>query len=249
MSGSHRATCTAVLVSGLLFPVLASGETAIHLESDPGEFLGEGGVRQFSTADGSITALTNPRRGVTVRFSGLVEWTFAFAPPLGSRLARGAYEQAVELAAEAGPTPALSIDGEHRSCERVRGRFEVLEVVYGRDGSVERFAATFEHHCEGAGPALRGTILVNASGPPFPPPGDSDRDGIPDLWDNCPEAANPRQADGDLDGLGDACDGEFGRTFIYFDSEASDYIGHGQRWSLYPQDGEFSVVTVARGFG
>jgi len=36
---------------------------------------------------------------------------------------------------------------------------------------------------------------------------DDDSDGVLDVVDNCPFAANPTQADSDLDGLGDACDG------------------------------------------
>lgn len=34
---------------------------------------------------------------------------------------------------------------------------------------------------------------------------DADRDGVPDVVDNCARAANPDQADGDGDGSGDAC--------------------------------------------
>ena len=37
-------------------------------------------------------------------------------------------------------------------------------------------------------------------------PVDSDRDGVPDAIDNCPNIANTNQADADLDGLGDLCD-------------------------------------------
>ncbi len=35
---------------------------------------------------------------------------------------------------------------------------------------------------------------------------DSDSDGVPDLFDNCPAIANPTQADADLDGIGDGCE-------------------------------------------
>ena len=44
---------------------------------------------------------------------------------------------------------------------------------------------------------------VAVTGPPLP---DSDSDGRPDAYDNCPNAYNPSQADCDNDGIGDACD-------------------------------------------
>jgi len=37
---------------------------------------------------------------------------------------------------------------------------------------------------------------------------DSDSDGVPDDLDNCPAVYNPDQVDTDLDGFGDACDGD-----------------------------------------
>lgn len=42
--------------------------------------------------------------------------------------------------------------------------------------------------------------------PPTPIPVDTDKDGIPDISDNCKTVANPDQKDSDNDGKGDACD-------------------------------------------
>lgn len=39
-----------------------------------------------------------------------------------------------------------------------------------------------------------------------PSPPDTDSDGVPDAFDNCPLTYNPDQADADGDGIGDACD-------------------------------------------
>ena len=48
-------------------------------------------------------------------------------------------------------------------CNTLTGRFNVREVVYdtGTD-EVLSFAADFEQHCEGAKPALRGSIRYNS---------------------------------------------------------------------------------------
>ena len=47
--------------------------------------------------------------------------------------------------------------------DTLSGQFVVLEAVYGSSGEVERFGADFEQHCEGATPALFGSIRFNST--------------------------------------------------------------------------------------
>ncbi len=54
----------------------------------------------------------------------------------------------------------------------------------------------------GAGKSNYFVLAVAVCGPDM----DSDSDGLPNDQDNCPSTANPDQADGDGDGVGDVCD-------------------------------------------
>lgn len=74
-----------------------------------------------------------------------------------------AYEGATRYPFQSPTTPGLSVSGTGRGCNTLTGRFDVLEAVYGADGSVQRFAANFEQHCEGGTAALRGSVRYNAT--------------------------------------------------------------------------------------
>ena len=59
-------------------------------------------------------------------------------------------------------------------------------------------------------------VIANA----LPPGSDGDGDGVPDDEDNCPDVANPDQADCDNDGIGDACEPDCDADGIPDDCEA-----------------------------
>ncbi|MGH9280819.1 MAG: hypothetical protein ACRD12_22365 [Acidimicrobiales bacterium] len=62
----------------------------------------------------------------------------------------------------------MSIAGNGRGCNTLTGSFEVLEATYAPNNTLLTFRATFEQHCEGFEPALRGSFSLTNPEPPPP---------------------------------------------------------------------------------
>ena len=60
--------------------------------------------------------------------------------------------------------------------------------------------------CSDAQPCPEGQLCGANGACTTPVPGDGDGDGVADASDNCPDVANPDQADTDANGVGDACE-------------------------------------------
>lgn len=111
---------------------------------------------------------SNSLNVVTINFNGSTRWNLSFAAPQDQQLQPGPYEGATRHPFQSPTGPGLSISGDGRGCNTLTGRFDVLEAVYTVAGEIERFAADFEQHCEGAAPALFGSVRYNAT-VGFPP--------------------------------------------------------------------------------
>lgn len=83
-------------------------------------------------------------------------WDVTFAAPSGSSLAVGVYNDAERNPFQAPGRPGFSVGGDGRGCNTVTGRFQIEE--YSNSGGSLSFTATFEHHCEGGTPAVRGCV-------------------------------------------------------------------------------------------
>jgi len=149
---------------------VGTGTTALVYFSQPGDWIGGGESRQIyaDQAGVSIGATRNFQQGVTLAVrAGAEWWNLNLAPPpaAGAPLAPGAYESAVRYPFNSGLSPGMDFSGNHRGCNSIGGRFEVLEAVYGTDGSPQRFAANFVQHCDDAARALFGQIRLNSDVP------------------------------------------------------------------------------------
>jgi hypothetical protein len=178
---SYRAfivVCTTLLLNVFSPLRLSAQTTALQLTSQPGDFIGGGKNQTFTPAEGTFTARRNFDNGVDIFFNGGPHsWALSFAAPRNAALVPGVYDGATRFPFQSPTGPGMDVSGEGLGCNTLTGRFAVLEAVYSLSGEVDRFAATFEQHCEGRVPALLGWVLINSTLPPPNGASNDDFDG------------------------------------------------------------------------
>ena len=164
----RAAACAALCVWTVLFASVADAQTtALYLDSQPGDFIGQGLEELFTAADLTFAAPFNFNTSVvnisarTPNFSTF--WDLTFEAPVGHPLQPGVYENAAPFRFDASPSPALRVTGNGRGCNISYGRFVIHEISFDAGGNLFRFAADFEQHCEGITPALFGAIRYNSA--------------------------------------------------------------------------------------
>jgi len=134
--------------------------------SGPGDYIGKGRSERLTLADMRFLARQTPNRpGVAVTLQSTqgpyIVWSASFAAASGTMLQPGTYPGANRYPFNSG-VPGLNISGNGAGCNTLNGSFIVHEVSYGPSGEVLRLDVSFEQHCGGASPALRGEILIVA---------------------------------------------------------------------------------------
>ena len=174
----------AALFSALTMLVAACGEgnrltgptgsavsTFLELRSDPGDYIGAGESRRYTLEDADwlaratfgvaepnhIVVSLRPKDGSLTWW-----WNFNLAAPEGQSLKVGAYENARRWPFH-GQQPGLDFSGTGRGCNMLTGSFVIRALQIGPGNSLDRLHATFEQHCEGRSPALKGEISVVAN--------------------------------------------------------------------------------------
>jgi hypothetical protein len=148
---------------------VAASSGSLTMTSDPGDWVGQGLSYSLATPDDTFSthgdATYYDGNMVRVRVDGPGQsWYLGFQAPTGQTLTPGVtYANAIrglQSAPPPGPLPRMDISGNGRGCNTVSGSFTVLDAKYGPYGYLEGFHVTFEQHCEGAVPALRGELEV-----------------------------------------------------------------------------------------
>ena len=169
---SNRFPCFLISTTVWLFVFLVSvpsaraqTTTALFLDSQPGDYIGQGLRRTLTSSDLAFTASTRGTEPVQITVSAggsdyFTTWYMNFVTLHGTP---GVYENAVRESSIYFVSPQLNVYGSGRGCNTVAGRFQIYEFSVSPSGTVNSFAADFEQHCEGVTPALFGAIRYNST--------------------------------------------------------------------------------------
>jgi hypothetical protein len=147
----------ALALEGYSYP----GRTRLVMTSDPGDAIGSGRPWSFAPADSTFAARGSYQYVEGIAYSSDDYWSVQVAAPSGDSLTAGTtYRNAT--GSFDGSGPGLSVSGGGQ-CNTLSGEFTINELLVNTYGEVERFAVSFEQHCNGAAPALRGTYEFRAS--------------------------------------------------------------------------------------
>ncbi len=140
----------------------------LYLNSQAGDYVGQGQLSTYTTGTFGTNSVVG---AVEVSFhTDAYEhwWYLDFAAPEGQPLSPGVYEGATRYPFQSPKHGGLSVSGDGSGCNKLTGRFLVIDATYDPSGNVVSFAADFEQHCEGSTPALYGAIRINSSLPITP---------------------------------------------------------------------------------
>ena len=204
-------------VGTLPAPHLLSSQSGFRFVSNPGDWVGGGATRQFTTSDATFSGVTD-EGGRVVRLSVAASngqhWSVGLSATSGRVLAPGVYADATRSGMQSGATPGLDVGGDGRGCNVTTGLFQIHAMEFGPLQSLRKVHATFEQHCENLVPGLKGEIVVIVSPSPttLPPP-----------------TPSPSS------------------SFLKFVSEPGDYVGAGQTQNWPSSSATFTVSDLAYG--
>jgi uncharacterized delta-60 repeat protein len=157
------------------------GLASLVMQSQPGDYIGQGQNYSYSAATGTFRVTRNFDNGVSVAYQDAGNptgfWYLDFAAPFDATLLPGTYLNATRFGFQNSNVPGLDVAGEGRGSNTLTGQFTVKQAIYDSAGNVVSFDVTFEQHSEGATPALLGEVKYSV--PSGVLANDSDPDGEP----------------------------------------------------------------------
>ncbi|GIH19885.1 hypothetical protein [Rugosimonospora africana] len=162
----------AAAAGGLLLSGTAHAQAvttgSLSFSGDSGDYISQGKSYSYSTGNGdglSVSSSSGSAVSVSINAYNGDTWTLDVDAPGTKVLAPGTYASAHRYPFN-GTGPGLDLSGDGRGCNELTGSFTVIKAVFGPNGYVQTFDATFEQHCEGGTPAAHGEIRISNPAPP-----------------------------------------------------------------------------------
>jgi hypothetical protein len=137
------------------------GTWSFDMDSDPGEYIGQGETWHHGSAYGEPLYIDVFAAGDIIQFMTQTrdgnEWTASWSTHDGSPLHIGTY------ATGAGNPASQGYGGHGRGCGTFTGSFTIDALAYDANGALRTFDVRFEAHCEGLSEALRGAFHFRAA--------------------------------------------------------------------------------------
>ncbi|HET9579015.1 MAG TPA: DUF11 domain-containing protein [Usitatibacter sp.] len=141
--------------------------TGLYYQSTSGDFVGGGTTRIFLAPPSRLArAQSFEPNDMQLSLQGTEGhlWSATFTAPQKAIIVPGVYENATRWPFQDPAVPGLDFSGDGRGCNQLYGRFVVREAQYAADGTLQRFAADFEQHCETrTAPPLFGEVRYNST--------------------------------------------------------------------------------------
>lgn len=152
----------------LLLAVQASAALAVtgmKFISTAGDYIGGGTTQTYLPPRATITASGDANAAHVTVTDPNHWWTIDFAAPSGSNLSRGGYADAARYPFNSPMGAGLSMSGDGRGCNTLKGWFRVREYAVDDTGTVSKLAIDFLQNCEVVNPPLYGAVRINSSIP------------------------------------------------------------------------------------
>jgi PKD repeat protein len=187
--------------------------------ASPGDPVGNNDI------DGGVTSLLSEVYDLSGQVLPVLEYQLWFSNEMGGEPGSDVWEV---LASNNGGATWVTLDRTRKGDRQWRTRqVRITDAFIPTDEVQLRFEVGDENLPSLVEAAIDEVRLFSLSG--FP---DTDRDGLPDAADNCPEDSNHTQQDDDADGVGSACDCDEG------DPEAGIFPGDAMLLQAHPSDAD-----------
>jgi hypothetical protein len=133
--------------------------------SSPGDYIGGGTTQTYKAPTATFTTTGSSNQAHVSVTEGTHWWYLDFAAPQGQALAKGGYANAARYPFQSPLGAGLSVSGDGRGCNTLRGWFKVLEFEVDANNVVQKLAIDFEQNCEVTMPPLYGSVRINSSRP------------------------------------------------------------------------------------